>query len=137
MNELTVDGTQTHDEVIASVTDHMAFYLFSVLSDCYPEIATSEFESVFNEHFKIDIAVFIKNYRKNVGRKIAVSGKELAQVYSNQRFYEKLSRALEQCKKRKSRQNSIQRYEPDKSFSGLTLDITLNRLKLVFLAVKG
>ncbi len=95
MNELTVDGTQGHDEVIASVTDHMDFYLFSVLSDCYPEISTSEFESVFNEEFKIDIAVFIKNYRENVGRRIAVSGKELAQVYSNQRFYEKLSRALE------------------------------------------
>lgn len=99
MNELTVEGTENNDGVIASATDHMAFYLFSVLSDCYPEIATSEFENVFNEEFKIDISAFIKNYRKGIGNRIAVSGKELAQVYSSQRFYEKLSRALEQCKK--------------------------------------
>lgn len=102
MNELTVEDTESNDEVIASATDHMAFYLFSVLSDCYPEIATSEFEAFFNEEFKIDIAAFIKNYRKSIGDRIAVSGKELAQVYSNQRFYEKLSRALEQCKKEKA-----------------------------------
>ncbi|EHP7645616.1 hypothetical protein AADG43_001600 [Escherichia coli] len=102
MNEWTTKETESNDGVITSATDHMAFYLFSVLSDCYPEIATSEFEDFFNEEFKVDIAAFIKNYRKNIGNRIAVSGKELAQVYSNQRFYEKLSRALEQCKKEKA-----------------------------------
>jgi len=102
MNKWTTKETESNDEVIALATEHMAFFLFSVLSDCYPEIATSEFEDFFNDEFKIDIAVFIKNYRKNIGNRIAVSGKELAQVYSNQRFYEKLSRALERCEKEKA-----------------------------------
>ncbi|EBQ9456103.1 hypothetical protein DLR37_22650 [Salmonella enterica subsp. enterica serovar Newport] len=102
MNKLIMEVTERNDKAIESATEHMAFFLFSVLSDCYPEIATAEFENVFNDEFKIDIADFIRNYRKNIGKRIAVSGKELAQVYSNQRFYEKLSRALEQCKKEKS-----------------------------------
>lgn len=102
MNELTLEGIESNDEVIVAATDHMAFFLFSILSDCYPEIATSEFENIFNDEFKVDIETFIKNYRKRIGNRMAMSGKELAQVYSNQRFYEKLSRALEQCKKDKA-----------------------------------
>ncbi|WP_437616186.1 hypothetical protein [Erwinia sp. V71] len=101
MNELTMDDIESNDEVIAAATDHMAFFLFSILSNCYPEIATSEFENIFNDEFKVDIESFIKNYRRNIGNRMALSGKELAQIYSNQRFYEKLSRALEQCKKDK------------------------------------
>ncbi|MGX9240892.1 hypothetical protein ACWXVW_06190 [Pantoea dispersa] len=102
MNELTLEGIESNDEVIAAATDHMAFFLFSILSDCYPEIATTEFENIFNDEFRIDIKNFIKSYRKNIGNRMAVSGKELTQIYSNQRFYEKLSRALEQCKKEKT-----------------------------------
>lgn len=102
MNEMTMDDLESNDEVIAAATDHMAFFLFSILSDCYPEIATSESESIFNSEFKIDIKNFIKNYRKNIENRGAMPGKELAQVYSNQRFYEKLSRALEKSKKDKS-----------------------------------
>ncbi|MEB0949522.1 hypothetical protein [Citrobacter sedlakii] len=102
MDKLIMEGTESNDEVIASATDHMAFFLFSILSDCYPEIATSEFENIFNDEFKIDIETFIKSFQKNIGNRMAMSGKELAQIYSNQRFYEKLSRALEKCKKDKS-----------------------------------
>ncbi|WP_289367370.1 hypothetical protein [Pantoea stewartii] len=102
MNELTLEGIESNDEVIAAATDHMAFFLFSILSDCYPEIATTEFENIFNDEFKIDIENFIKNYRKSIGEITVMSGKDLAQIYSNQRFYEKLSRALEQCKKDKT-----------------------------------
>ncbi|GKW20726.1 hypothetical protein PEC302107_24550 [Pectobacterium araliae] len=102
MIKKTTKETENDDEVIASATDHMAFFLFSILSDCYPEIATSEFENIFNAEFKIDIEIFIKSFRKNIGNRMAMSGKELAQIYSNQRFYEKLSRALEQCKKEKA-----------------------------------
>lgn len=101
MNELTLEVIESNDEVIAAATDHIGFFLFSILSNCYPEIATSEFESIFNVDFKVDIENFIKNYRKNIGNRMAMSGKVLAQIYSNQRFYEKLSRALEQCKKGK------------------------------------
>jgi len=101
MNELTLEGIESNDEVIATATDHMAFFLFSILSDCYPEIATSEFENIFNDEFKVDIENFIKNYRKNIGNRMAMSGEDLVQVYSNQWFYKKLSRALEQCKKDK------------------------------------
>jgi len=102
MNEITLEVIESNDEVIAAATDHMAFFLFSILSDCYPEIATNEFENIFNDEFKVDIENFIKSYRKNIGNRMAMSGKEFAQIYSNQRFYEKLSRALEQCKKEKS-----------------------------------
>ncbi|WP_116403917.1 hypothetical protein [Serratia marcescens] len=102
MNEFTLEDIESNDEVIEAATDHMAFFLFSILSDCYPEIATSEFENIFNAEFKIDIETFIKNYRKDIGNRMAMSGKELAQIYSNQRFYEKLSIALEQCKKEKA-----------------------------------
>ncbi|TWD45327.1 hypothetical protein [Pantoea sp. SJZ147] len=101
MNELTTDDIESNDEVIAAATDHMAFFLFSILSDCYPEIATSEFEKIFNDEFKVDIENFIKNYRKNIGSRMTMASKDIAQVYSNQRFFEKLSRALEQCKKDK------------------------------------
>ncbi|KTS28542.1 hypothetical protein [Pantoea stewartii] len=99
MNELTLEGIESNDEVIAAATDHMAFFLFSILSDCYPEIATSEFENIFNEDFKVDIENFIKNYRKNIRNRMMMSSRDLAQIYSSQRFYEKLSRALQQCKK--------------------------------------
>lgn len=104
MNEIKLEGigSNDNDEVIAAATDHMAFFLFSILSDCYPEISTSEFENIFNDEFKVDIETFIKNYRRNIGNRMTMSGKELAQIYSNQRFYEKLSRALEQCKKDKT-----------------------------------
>lgn len=102
MNEIKLEGRECNDEVIAAAIEHMAFFLFSVLSDCYPEITTAEFENIFNDEFKIDIADFIRNYRKNIEKRITVSGKEFAQVYSNQRFYEKLTRALEHCKKEKS-----------------------------------
>ena len=101
MNELTLEVIESNDEVIAAATVHMAFFLFSIFSDCYPEIATTEFENIFNDEFKVDIENFIKSYRKNIGNKMTMSGKEIAQIYSNQRFYEKLSRALEQCKKDK------------------------------------
>lgn len=101
MNEIKLEGIESNDEVIAAATDHMAFFLFSILSGCYPEIATSEFENIFNDEFKFDVENFIKNYRKNIGNRMTISGKDLAQAYSNQRFYEKLSRALEQCKKDK------------------------------------
>lgn len=102
MNEINLEGRESNDEVIAAATDHMAFFLFSILSGCYPEIATSEFENIFNDEFKFDIESFIKNYRKNVGNIMTMSGKDIAQIYSNQRFHEKLSRALEQCKKDKT-----------------------------------
>jgi len=101
MNEIKLESMESNDEVIAAATDHMAFFLFSILSDCYPEIATSEFENIFNDEFKFDIENFIKNYRRNIGSRITMAGKDIAQVYSNQRFFEKLSRALEQCKKDK------------------------------------
>ncbi|WP_312157395.1 hypothetical protein [Pantoea piersonii] len=102
MNELALEGIESNDEVITAATDHMAFFLFSILSDCYPEIATTEFENIFNDEFKADVENFIKSYRKKIGNRMVMSGKDLAQIYSNQRFYEKLSRALEQCKKDKA-----------------------------------
>lgn len=101
MTKLTTEEPESDESVILSAIENMAFFLFSVLSGCYPEIATSELEDVFNEEFKSDVVAFIKNYRKNAGNRIAMSGKDLAQVYSNQRFFAKLSRALEQCKKDK------------------------------------
>ena len=101
MNEIKLESIESNDEVIAAAIDHMAFFLFSILSDCYPEIATSEFKNIFNDEFKFDVENFIKNYRRNIGSRMTMSGKDIAQVYSNQRFFEKLSRALEKCKKDK------------------------------------
>ncbi|EKS7113561.1 hypothetical protein POE72_004410 [Enterobacter ludwigii] len=66
MNELALEGIESNDEVITAATDHMAFFLFSILSDCYPEIATTEFENIFNDEFKADIENFIKSYRKKL-----------------------------------------------------------------------
>lgn len=102
MNNMATEEPENDEDVISSAIENMAFFLFSILSDCYPEIATSEFEDVFNKEFRIDILSFIKNYRKSAGNRMAMSGKDLAQIYSNQRFYEKLSRALDQCKKDKT-----------------------------------
>lgn len=99
MNEQMMKETEDDEAVISTAIEHMAFFLFSILSDCYPEIATTEFENIFNEEFKTDVVTFIKNYRNNVIKGLSVPGKDLAQVYANQRFFEKLSRALDKCKK--------------------------------------
>lgn len=107
MSKLATEEQENDENVISSAIENMAFFLFSILSDCYPEIATSELESIFNEEFRIDIVAFIKNYRKSAGNRIAMSGQDFAQIYSNQRFYEKLSRALDQCKKDKTAFNTI------------------------------
>ncbi|WP_035342936.1 hypothetical protein [Dickeya sp. DW 0440] len=91
----TADDNNT---VIESAIEHISFFLFAILSDCYPEIATSEFETLFNEEIRIDINSFIKNYRQQVA---TLSGKSMAQAYASQRFFEKLSRALNQYQKDK------------------------------------
>lgn len=102
MTKLTTEEPENDEGLILSAIENMAFFLFSVLSDCYPEIATSELEDVFNEEFKTDVVAFVKNYRNNIGNRVSISGKQLAQTYSNHRFFEKLSKALEECKKSRS-----------------------------------
>ncbi|HIE9829655.1 TPA: hypothetical protein ACXRWW_004780 [Klebsiella variicola subsp. variicola] len=85
------------EDVIKSTISDMASSLFVVLCDCYPELATTELEDIFNETFKNDVMIFINNYRQSVtnGAEFKPIGKDIAQKYTQQRFFEKLAFAIE------------------------------------------
>lgn len=110
MLEQRMEDNANNDEVIASAIESISFFLFSVLAECYPDIATSELESIFHDELKIDIISFVRKYRQEVinGNAFSFTGKHISQVYANQRFFEKLSIALERCKKDKPKYNAEQ-----------------------------
>lgn len=89
------------EDVIKSTISDIASSLFVVLCDCYPELATTELEDIFNETFKNDVMVFIQDYRRSVheGIEFRTTAQRVAQAYTQQRFFEKLSSAIERSKK--------------------------------------
>lgn len=89
------------EDVIKSTISDIASSLFIVLCDCYPELATTELEDIFNETFKSDVMGFIQDYRRSVheGTEFRTTAQRIAQAYTQQRFFEKLSSAIERSKK--------------------------------------
>ena len=89
------------EDVIKSTISDMASSLFIVLCDFYPELATTELEEIFNETFKSDVMVFIQDYRRSVheGAEFRTTVQRIAQAYTQQRFFEKFSSAIERSKK--------------------------------------
>lgn len=103
MIKKTTNETENDDEVIDSAIESISFFLFSVLSDCYPDLSTTDIECMFNEEFKIDVITFIKKFRNEMGngKNFNATDNSLTQAYNNQRFFEKLTIALKNCQKDK------------------------------------
>lgn len=89
------------EDVIKSTISDIASSLFIVLCDCYPELATTELEDIFNETFKSDVMVFIQDYRRSVheGIEFRTTAQRITQAYTQQLFFEKLSSTIERSKK--------------------------------------
>ncbi|WP_241640783.1 hypothetical protein [Rosenbergiella epipactidis] len=106
------------EDVINSTISDIASSLFIVLCDYYPELATTELEEIFNETFKSDVMVFIQDYRRSVheGTEFRTTAQRITQAYTQQRFFEKLSSAIERSKKiRKHKsKNSIMKNQDKK-----------------------
>lgn len=88
------------EDVINSTISDIASSLFIVLCDCYPELATTDLEDIFNETFKSDVMVFIQDYRRSVheGTEFRTTAQRIAQAYTQERFFAKLSSAIERSK---------------------------------------
>lgn len=82
--------------VIDAAIENISFFLFAILSDCYPELVNAEYEAMFKDEFRTDVIAFVKNYRQEVF--LSLSGKSAARAYASKRFFERLSIALENCK---------------------------------------
>lgn len=100
IDNLHISNHDSDNEIIASAIESISFCLYTILADCFPEMATEECEIVFYEEFKTDIIAFVMDYRKNLNRRNALSidRNSVIRAYTEQRFFEKLSKALKKCK---------------------------------------
>lgn len=100
IDNLHISNNDSDNEIIASAIESISFCLYTILADSFPEMATKECEIVFYEEFKTDIIAFVMDYRKNLNRRNAFSidRSSVIRAYTEQRFFEKLSKALEKCK---------------------------------------
>jgi len=101
------EKTNDPEVLIQFAIDDMVSLLFVVICNCYPELATTEFESVFHEEFKSHVIIFINNYFKNIdkGTDLRTIKKGFTQACSNQLFYEKLALAIERSNQTKVKLN--------------------------------
>lgn len=100
IDNLHISNKDSDNEIISSAIESISFCLYTTLADCFPEMATAECENFFYEEFKIDIIAFVMDYRQNLNRRNALSidRNSVIRAYTEQRFFEKLSKALEKCK---------------------------------------
>ncbi|MGE0971707.1 hypothetical protein ACQFN5_19540 [Klebsiella sp. WOUb02] len=63
-------------------------------------MATPECEGVFYEELKTDIIAFVMDYRQDLNRRngLSIDQRNVIRAFTEQRFFEKLSKALERCK---------------------------------------
>ena len=93
--------------IIQFAIDDMVSLLFVVICNCYPELATTEFESVFHEEFKSHVIIFINAYFKSInkGTELKIIKKGFCQACSTQLFFEKLALAIERSNQIKVKLN--------------------------------
>lgn len=101
------EKTNDPEVLIQFAIDDMVSLLFVVICNCYPELATTEFESVFNEEFKNHVIIFTNDYFKSInnGTELRIIKKGFAQACSNQLFFEKLALAIERSNQTKVKLN--------------------------------
>lgn len=100
INNLHISNNTSDNEVILSAIESVSLFLYTILADCFPEMATAECERIFYEELKTDIIAFVMDYRQSLNRRNALSIDQtiVIRAYTEQRFFEKLSKALEKCK---------------------------------------
>ncbi len=100
INNLHISNNTSDNEVISSAIESVSFFLYTILADCFPEMATAECERIFHEELKTDIIAFVMDYRQSLNSRNALSIDQtiVIRAYTEQRFFEKLSKALERCK---------------------------------------
>lgn len=93
--------------IIQFAIDDMISSLFAVICNCYPELATTDFEIIFNEEFKSHVIIFINNYFKSInkGAELRIINKGVTQACSHQLFFEKLALAIEKSNQIKIKRN--------------------------------
>ncbi len=100
IDNLSIINNISDNEVISSAIENVSFFMYTILADCFPEMATAECERIFYEELKTDIIAFVVGYRQdlNRGNGLSIDQTIVIRAYTEQRFFEKLSKALERCK---------------------------------------